>query len=63
VTVPSASTHVIGEACRQAGMVVSLGVNERDGGTLYNAQLLFDGIPPPKAALPARTCLWSKRRW
>jgi aliphatic nitrilase len=23
-------------------MVVSLGVNERDGGTLYNAQLLFD---------------------
>jgi nitrilase len=42
VTVPSASTHVIGEACRQAGMVVSLGVNERDGGTLYNTQLLFD---------------------
>ncbi|MCY1352620.1 Aliphatic nitrilase [compost metagenome] len=23
-------------------MVVSLGINERDGGTLYNAQLLFD---------------------
>ena len=23
-------------------MVVSIGVNERDGGTLYNAQLLFD---------------------
>src|SRR6185437_8793494 len=42
VTVPSASTHVLGEACRQAGMVVSLGINERDGGTLYNTQLLFD---------------------
>jgi aliphatic nitrilase len=42
VTVPSAATHAIGEACRQAGMVVSIGVNERDGGTLYNAQLLFD---------------------
>ena len=42
VTVPSAATQAIGEACRQAGMVVSIGVNERDGGTLYNAQLLFD---------------------
>jgi aliphatic nitrilase len=42
VTIPSAPTLAIGEACRQAGMVVSIGVNERDGGTLYNAQLLFD---------------------
>ena len=42
VTVPSAATHAIGEACKQAGMVVSIGVNERDGGTLYNTQLLFD---------------------
>ena len=42
MTVPSAATHAIGEACRQAGMVVSIGVNERDGGTLYNTQLLFD---------------------
>jgi nitrilase len=42
VTVPSAATHALGEACRQAGMVVSIGVNERDGGTLYNTQLLFD---------------------
>jgi len=42
VTVPSAATHAIGEACRQAGMVVSIGVNERDEGTLYNTQLLFD---------------------
>ena len=42
VIVPSAATLAIGEACRQAGMVVSIGVNERDGGTLYNTQLLFD---------------------
>ena len=42
VTVPSAATHAIGDACNQAGMVVSIGVNERDGGTLYNTQLLFD---------------------
>jgi aliphatic nitrilase len=42
VTIPSATTHAIGEACKQAGVVVSLGVNERDGGTIYNVQLLFD---------------------
>jgi predicted amidohydrolase len=36
VTVPSDVTLAIGDACRQAGVVVSLGVNERDGGTLYN---------------------------
>ena len=42
VTVPSDTTRAIGEAARQAGMVVSIGVNERDGGTIYNAQLLFD---------------------
>jgi nitrilase len=42
VTVPSAATNAIGEACKQAGMVVAIGVNERDGGTIYNTQLLFD---------------------
>ena len=42
VTVPSAATQAIGEAARQARMVVSIGINERDGGTLYNTQLLFD---------------------
>ena len=42
VTVPSAETHAIGEAARAANMVVSIGVNERDGGTIYNTQLLFD---------------------
>jgi nitrilase len=42
VTVPSSATHAIGDACKQAKMVVSIGVNERDGGSLYNTQLLFD---------------------
>jgi aliphatic nitrilase len=42
VTVPSDATRAIGEASKQAGMVVSIGVNERDRGTIYNAQLLFD---------------------
>ena len=42
VTVPSATTDAIGKAAAQANMVVSIGVNERDGSTLYNTQLLFD---------------------
>jgi aliphatic nitrilase len=42
VTVPSAATEAIGAGCKEGGVVVSVGVNERDGGTLYNAQLLFD---------------------
>ncbi|NUO51392.1 MAG: aliphatic nitrilase [Polyangiaceae bacterium] len=42
VVVPSPTTKAIGEAARRAGVVVSVGVNERDGGTLYNTQLLFD---------------------
>jgi nitrilase len=42
VTVPSPATNAISEACKEAGVVASIGVNERDGGTLYNTQLLFD---------------------
>ena len=42
VTVLSAATDAIGEAARKAGIVVSIGVNERDGGSIYNTQLLFD---------------------
>ena len=42
VVVPSDTTRTIGEAAARAKMVVSIGVNERDGGTIYNTQLLFD---------------------
>jgi nitrilase len=42
VAIPSAETDAIAQAARSAGMVVSIGVNERDGGSLYNTQLLFD---------------------
>jgi len=42
VTIPSPATDALGEAARQAGIVVSIGVNERDGGSLFNTQLLFD---------------------
>lgn len=42
VTVPGPTTQAIADAARKAGAVVSIGVNERDHGTLYNTQLLFD---------------------
>ncbi|WP_208743569.1 nitrilase-related carbon-nitrogen hydrolase [Flavobacterium resistens] len=42
VTIPSDATDAIGKAAKEANMVVSIGVNERDGGTIYNTQLLFD---------------------
>jgi nitrilase len=42
VTVPSRTTDAIGQAARRAGAVVAVGVNERDHGTVYNAQLIFD---------------------
>ena len=42
VTVPGPVADAIGESARKAGVVVSIGVNERERGTLYNAQLLFD---------------------
>jgi aliphatic nitrilase len=42
VIVPSAATDAVASAARQHGIVVALGINERDHGTLYNSQLLFD---------------------
>lgn len=42
VTVPGPVTDAIGQAAKRAGAVVAIGINERDHGTLYNAQLLFD---------------------
>lgn len=43
VTVPSDETRRVAERCAHHGVVVVLGVNERDHGSLYNAQLVFDG--------------------
>ncbi|MBW2091102.1 MAG: aliphatic nitrilase [Deltaproteobacteria bacterium] len=42
VEVPGPVTEAIGAAARQAGTVVVLGVNEKDGGSLYNTQLIFN---------------------
>jgi nitrilase len=42
VEVPSPTTEALARAARRAGAVVAVGVNERDHGTLYNTQLVFD---------------------
>lgn len=42
VVVPGPITNAVGERARLRGIVVVLGVNERDYGTLYNTQLVFD---------------------
>lgn len=42
VVVPSPATEKLAECARSHGVVLSIGVTERDGGSLYNAQLLFD---------------------
>ncbi|MFZ5964201.1 Nit6803 family nitrilase [Thalassococcus sp. BH17M4-6] len=42
VAVPSDETRRVAERCAHHGVVVVLGVNERDHGSLYNAQLIFD---------------------
>jgi aliphatic nitrilase len=42
VVVPGPITDTISAAARRSNMVVVLGVNERDHGSLYNAQIVFD---------------------
>jgi nitrilase len=41
VTVPSVETDRIGAIAKQHALVVAVGVNELDGGTLYNTLLVF----------------------
>ncbi len=40
--VPGPEVEAVAAAARRHGLVVVLGINERDGGSLYNAQLVFD---------------------
>lgn len=42
VVVPGPVTRAVAERARAHGIVVVLGVNERDHGSLYNTQLVFD---------------------
>jgi len=42
VVAPGLQTDIVAAAARKVGAVVVLGVNERDHGSLYNTQLVFD---------------------
>ena len=42
VIVPGPVTEAVSKTAKRLGVVVVLGVNERDHGSLYNAQLIFD---------------------
>ena len=42
VTVPGPTTVALAEIARQHNIVLVIGVNERDNGSLYNCQLIFD---------------------
>ncbi|MBO6918714.1 MAG: Nit6803 family nitriliase [Rhizobiaceae bacterium] len=42
VVVPSAETKALANAARKANAVIVMGINERDHGSLYNTQLVFD---------------------
>ena len=42
VDVPGPVTDAVGAAVKKSGTVVVLGVNEKDGGSLYNTQLIFN---------------------
>jgi nitrilase len=42
VVVPGPVTEAVAAAARRHAIVVALGVNERDHGSLYNTQLIFD---------------------
>ena len=42
VEVPSLVTEKVAAQARSSGVVVVLGINERDHGSLYNTQLIFD---------------------
>ena len=42
IAVPGPETEAVASAARKLGVVVVLGINERDHGSLYNAQLIFD---------------------
>ncbi|TRA88327.1 Nit6803 family nitriliase [Rhizobium rhizogenes] len=42
VMVPSTETRAVADAARKRNAVIVLGVNERDHGSLYNTQLIFD---------------------
>ncbi len=68
VEIPSKDTDKLSEAARKAGSYVVIGVNERDGGTLYNTILFFDksgkimGKHRKLMSIDSEKCIWGMGR-
>lgn len=64
VEIPSEDTEKLGKAVKKAGSYVVIGVNERDGGTLYNTILYFDkkgeilGKHRKLMSIDSEKCIW-----
>ncbi len=64
VEIPGADTDKLCEAAKKAGAYVVLGVNERDGGTLYNTILYIDkqgavlGKHRKLMSIDSEKCIW-----
>ncbi|MEE9252240.1 MAG: carbon-nitrogen hydrolase family protein [Thermodesulfobacteriota bacterium] len=64
VEVPSPSTDKISKAAKDAGACVVIGVNEREGGTLYNTMLFFGseggiiGRHRKLMSIDSEKCIW-----
>lgn len=64
VEIPSKDTDKLSEAARKAGSYVIIGVNERDGGTLYNTILFIDkngklmGKHRKLMSIDSEKCIW-----
>jgi Predicted amidohydrolase len=68
VEIPSKDTDKLREAARKAGAYVIIGVNERDGGTLYNTILYIDkngrimGKHRKLMSIDSEKCIWGMGR-
>ena len=68
VEVPSKDTEKISEAARKARAHVIIGINERDGGTLYNTILFIDkngrilGKHRKLMSIDSEKCIWGMGR-
>jgi predicted amidohydrolase len=64
VEIPSKDIDKLSEAARKAGAYVIIGVNERDGGTLYNTLLFIDkngkiiGKHRKLMSIDSEKCIW-----
>lgn len=64
IEIPSKDTDKLSEAARRAGVYVVIGVNERDGGTLYNTILFIDkngkilGKRRKLMSIDSEKCIW-----